>query len=198
MSEGIFTEPDGATPLSPEEQQGLRPSWITTRADLNEAEADNVLKGLAWSRRRRATAVDVATDRFSRELHKRMFGNVWAWAGTYRATERNLGVPPWRIGNDCAVLFDQFQYWIEHSTFSRDELGVRFHHQIVSIHPFANGNGRHSRLMGDLLVEKLGGSPFAWGSGDLQTTSDLRRRYIHSLREADGGDVTALLAFARS
>jgi Fic-DOC domain mobile mystery protein B len=127
-----------------------------------------------------------------------MFGKVWRWAGHYRKTEKNLGVDPWRIGAGCAELFDTVRYWIETATYDSDELAVRLHHQLVSIHPFPNGNGRHSRLMADLLVTAIGGRPFTWGGGSLGQDGDLRRRYIAALQQADVHDIGPLLDFARS
>jgi Fic-DOC domain mobile mystery protein B len=196
----LFTEPEHATPLSPDDQKLLIPTWITTRADLNEAEQDNIVSGFAWAHRRRIKALTITTDEFSRNLHKVMFGNVWKWAGVYRKVElEGIGAPSWRIANDCAVLFDAFRYWIENETYTTDELAVRFHHQLAFVHPFTNGNGRHSRMMADLLIESLGGKPFTWGGGNLQEdTSELRKAYIATLKTADAGDIGPLLGFARS
>ena len=101
------------------------------------------------------------------ELHKRMLGDTWAWAGTYRKL---------------------------------DELAIRFHHQLVLVHPFPNGNGRHSRLIADLLLQKMGRVPFSWGSGSyssLVSRTDLRTAYLTALRAADQGNIAPLLAFAR-
>ncbi|KKC31161.1 cell division protein Fic [Devosia psychrophila] len=196
---GLFDEAEHATPLSVDDQKGMIPTWVTTRADLNVAEQDNILAGLAWAQRRRLKPLKIATDEFSRTLHRMMFGKVWKWAGRYRQSTLNIGVEPWMIANESAVLFDTFRYWTEHSTFSPDELAVQFHHRIVAVHPFPNGNGRHSRMMADLLVESLGGQPFTWGGGNLQEdTSELRRAYITTLKQADAHDTAPLLAFARS
>jgi Fic-DOC domain mobile mystery protein B len=195
----LFEEPEYATPLSPDDQKGLIPTWITTKGDLNIAERDNIIGGLGWAKRRRSKPMTIATDEFSRRLHQAMFGKVWKWAGTYRQTTLNIGVEPWLIAKGCAELFDTFRYWIEHDTYPPDELAVRFHHQIVAVHPFPNGNGRHSRLMGDLLVESLGGEPFSWGRGNLQDdTNAVRKAYIATLKDADRNDIGPLLAFARS
>lgn len=195
----LFQEPDDATPLAPEEREGLRQSWITHRRDLNEAEQENIVKGAAWARRRRGiTAVDLLDDRFVLELHKRMLGEVWKWAGSYRQTERNLGIEPYRIGVEVRALLDDVRYWIEHQTYPPDEIAVRLHHRLVAIHPFANGNGRHSRLMADLLAEKLGRPSFTWGGASLADEGELRARYIAALRAADNHDIGPLLAFARS
>ncbi len=195
----LFREPEDATPLEAEEREQLLQSWITHRADLNRAEETNILDGAAWARGRRSRRPEAILEaRFVILLHKRMFGDVWKWAGAWRTTARNIGVDAWRIGTDVAALLDDARYWIEHATFPHDELAVRLHHRLVAIHPFPNGNGRHSRLMADLLVERLGATPFTWGGRSLADPGDLRRCYIAALRAADDHDIGPLLAFARS
>jgi len=195
----LFQEPDDATPLTPEEREGLLQSWITHRADLNEAEQENIVKGALWARRSRGNTVDaMLSDGFVRALHKRMFGEVWKWAGSYRQTERNIGIDAYRIQNELGNLFDDVRYWGEHKTFTPDEIAIRLHHRLVAVHPFPNGNGRHARLMADLLIERLGGEPFSWGGGSLADVGDLRARYIAALRATDNDDIAPLLAFARS
>lgn len=196
----LFQEPEDATPLEPGEREGLLQSWITHRSDLNEAEQENIIKGAAWARGGRARKLtNLLNIGFALALHKRMFGEVWKWAGTFRRTIRNIGIDAYRIPMEMAALFDNVRYWIEHETYPPDEIAVRLHHQLVSIHPFPNGNGRHSRLMADLLIETLGGEPFSWGgSGNLADTGELRTRYIAALKAADNHDIGPLLAFARS
>jgi Fic-DOC domain mobile mystery protein B len=196
---GLFDEPDSATPLTPSEREGLRQSWITHRGDLNQAERDNIVRGAAWARRLRGSDVSaLLNDRFANELHKRLFGEVWKWAGTYRKTEVNLGIEPLRIPTEVRALFDDVRYWIEHKTYAPDEIALRLHHRLVAIHPFPNGNGRHTRLMADLLIERLGGAPFSWGGGGLADQGQLRAGYIAALKAADNHDIAPLLAFARS
>ncbi|MEQ8399293.1 mobile mystery protein B [Thalassobaculum sp.] len=192
----LFDEPDDATPLEPEERDGLLQSWVTTRADLNEAEQASIDKGAAWARRRRGR--DMLSEDFVRLLHKRMFGEVWAWAGSYRRTGRNIGVGACRIPAEVAQLLDDVRYWVEHDTYDPDETAVRLHHRLVAIHPFPNGNGRHARMMADLLVQQLGRPPFAWGGADLTDIGEKRRRYINALQSADRHDMAPLLTFARS
>jgi Fic-DOC domain mobile mystery protein B len=195
----LFQEPDDATPLEPDERQGLLQSWITHRRDLNEAEQENILKGAAWARgRRNRNPRDLLNDGFARSLNKRMFGDVWKWAGTYRRTERNIGIAANRIPVDLPMMFDDVRYWTEHKAYPPDEIAVRLHHRLVAIQPFPNGNGRHARLMADLLIERLGGEPFSWGGGSLADTGELRARYVAALRAADNHDIGPLLAFARS
>ena len=195
----LFQEPDDATPLAPREREGLLQSWITHRADLNEAERENIVEGVTWARRRRRRTVDgMLNDGFVRELHKRMFGDVWNWAGSYRQTERNIGVDAFRIPNELGNLFGDVRYWVEHKTFSPDEIAIRLHHRLVAIHPFANGNGRHARLMADLLIELFGDTPFSWGGGSLADTGELRARYVVALQAADNHDIGRRLEFARS
>jgi Fic-DOC domain mobile mystery protein B len=192
----FFAQPDDATPLDAEEREGLAQTWITTRADLNEAEQANIDDAVAWTSRRRDT--EILTEGFVFELHKRMFGDVWSWAGSTRKTGKNIGVDPRQIHIQLGGLLRDAQYWIEHRSFSADEIAVRLHHGLVAIHPFPNGNGRHARLMADLLIAQLGGDPFSWGGGTLRDIGTLRAEYIGALRAADNHDFTPLLAFARS
>lgn len=195
----LFQEPSDATPLAPEEREGLKQSWITHRRDLNEAEEENILKGSAWARFRRGlNATNILDDRFALTLHKRMFGDVWTWAGSYRTTERNIGIEAHRIAVEVRTLFGDVRYWVEHVTYPPDEIAVRLHHRLVAIHPFPNGNGRHARLLADLLIERLGRAPFSWGGGSLTNMSQLRTNYIAALKMADGNEIRPLLAFARS
>jgi len=195
----LFQEPDDATPLQPAERDGLLQSWITNRSDLNEAEQENIVEGAYWARRRRGLKpADLLNDEFARTLHKQMFGDVWKWAGTYRQTERNIGIEADRIPTEMVALLDDARYWVDHKTYPADELAARVHHRLTAIHPFPNGNGRHARLMADLLIERLGGEPFSWGGGSLPDVGALRAKYVATLKAADGHDIGPLLAFARS
>jgi len=192
---GAIDPDDAATPVTDEERAGLIPPYVTLRSELNELEQVNVLTAHVWaftSSRR-----DVLEERFILGLHRRMFGQVWRWAGTYRTTERNIGVDPWQIRPAMRQLIDDGRYWVGHDTHPRDQLAVRFHHRLVSIHPFPNGNGRISRLMADLIAVKLGGERFTWGEATL-LTGETRARYIAALRAADSHDLTPLVEFARS
>lgn len=195
----LFQEPEDATPLEPQEREGLLQSWITHRKDLNEAEQENIVAGAAWARRLRRLPLDrlLSVD-FMQTLHKRMFGDVLQWAGAFRTMERSIGIQAYRIPMELAGLLDDIRFWIEHETYPRDEIAIRFHHRLVAIHPFPNGNGRHARLAADLLVERLSGEPFSWGGGSLADIGELRARYVTALRAADNHDIGALLEFARS
>ena len=192
----LFDEPADATPLEPEEREGLLQTWITYRRDLNEAEQTNIAAGTAWARHVRRR--DLLAEKFLRQLHKRLFGDVWAWAGEFRRTERNIGIEPVRVPVELRTAFDDARYWIEHETFPPDEIAVRLHHRLVAIHPFPNGNGRTTRLMGDLVAARLGQEPFTWGRQNLTDLSETRARYISALRAADNHDIGPLLEFARS
>jgi Fic-DOC domain mobile mystery protein B len=192
---GLLEEPDDATPLTPDERQGLIPSDITYRHELNNAEQENIARAQDWALSRRR---ELLTERFIKELHRRMLGDVWQWAGDFRTTDRNLGIPPYEIPMALRELLDDVKVWIEQKSYPLDEIAVRFHHRLVHIHPFANGNGRHARLMADLLVMQSGGVRPTWGSANLQQAGDVRKRYIESLKAADDHDMGPLLAFARS
>ena len=192
----FFDAPADATPLEPEEREGLLQTWITYRRDLNEAEQTNIAAGTAWAWRVRRR--DLLLEEFLRELHKRLFGDVWAWAGEFRRTGRNIGLEPVQIPVELKTAFDDARYWIEHETFPPDEIAVRLHHRLVAIHPFPNGNGRTTRLMGDLVAARRGQEPFTWGRQNLTDVSEARARYVTALRAADNHDIGPLLEFARS
>lgn len=192
----LFDAPDDATPLEPQERDGLRQTWITYRSELNEAEQANITAGAAWAYRQRRR--DILTEAFIKQLHGRMFGDVWAWAGDFRRSERNIGIDPVGIPTELRIALDDARYWIENKTYPLDEIAVRLHHRLVTIHPFPNGNGRTTRLMADLLAVRLGQEPFTWGRVGLTDVSETRSRYIAALGAADDHDIGPLLAFARS
>lgn len=194
----IFQELGDATPLALEERDALLQTWIADRDDLNEAEQENIVQGAAWARRRRVKAADLLDEDFAKSLHKQMFGEVWKWAGNYRQTERNIGIEAYRIPSEMPAMFGDVKYWIEHETYPPDEIATRLHHRLTAIHPFPNGNGRHARLMADLLIERMGGQTFTWGGSSLSNVGELRAQYIAALKLADNHDVHSLLQFARS
>lgn len=197
MNDPLFDEDDEAnTPLTAEEREQLIPTYITLRSELNEAEQINIAQANRWLGRMRKR--DVLDDGFLRELHKRMFGDVWKWAGQYRLTPRNIGIDAYRIPVEVRQLVDDVRFWIENETYAPDEIAVRFSHRLVSIHPFPNGNGRHSRMAGDLLVMQLGQPRFTWGRQSLVDAGQTRKAYVTALQAADAGDVVALLGFSRS
>ena len=166
MPDELFQEPENATPLTPEEQADLIPAHIAYREDLNAAEQENIARGQDWALARKR---DMLNEKFIKDLHARMLGDVWRWAGKFRTTERNLGIPFHEIPVAVRTLLEDTKVWIQYKTYSPDEIAVRFHHRLVHIHPFPNGNGRHSRLMADLLVMSLGGERFTWGSQEPAT-----------------------------
>jgi Fic-DOC domain mobile mystery protein B len=193
----ILEEPDGATPLDPDEADGLRLTHITTRGELNRWEQENIAAGEAWAFGRRHR--DLLDEGFVRRLHKRMFGEVWRWAGEYRRSGKNIGVDWLQIPVELRKLCDDVRAWLEFESYPPDEIAARFHHRLVAIHLFANGNGRHARTLTDLLrVQRLGRSRFTWGRGNLTDPGDVRQRYIDALRAADHGNYGPLLGFVRS
>jgi len=192
-----FDYPQGATPLDSDEAEGLRLTHITTREDLNIFEAENIRAGMqwAWSSRRK----DMVSESFMRQLHKKMFGSVWRWAGEFRQSNKNIGVPREMIGIELRKLCNDVNYWIEHESYPAEELAARLHHRLVAIHLFPNGNGRHARMMADLLLEKiLGERRFSWGGEEITSANDCRQQYIEALQAADRNNYAPLLAFIRS
>lgn len=188
-------EPEAATPLDPNERDGLRFKHISTRGELDELEQVNIESGLLWLARRRKR--DVLSEEFLRTLHRRLFGDVWTWAGEFRRTGKNIGVEPMHISVQLRMLLDDARYWAEHDTFAPREAGACFHHRLVQIHPFPNGNGRHARIAADVYIaDRFGSPPIDWAAGqDLQRSTERREAYIAALRAADAGDCGPLLRF---
>ena len=195
MTDALGPDDDVGTPLSVEEREGLIPSYITLRGELNEAEQANILEAEDWAFARNR---DVLGEGFMNNLHKRMYGNVWRWAGQYRTSGKNIGVDAYRIPTELRQLLDDCRYWIGHDTYEPDEIAARFHHKLVWIHPYPNGNGRHARLAADLLLKSLGRPRFSWGGDNLIGASELRARYITALQAADNHDLGPLQEFVRS
>jgi Fic-DOC domain mobile mystery protein B len=191
---------EGQTPLDEDEKDGLLIPSITTKGELDEVEQRNIEHAILWTiqRRRKFTADEILTEQFIKELHRRMFGGVWKWAGTFRNSNKNIGVDKYQVGIELKMLLDDCKFWIANSTFSPDEIAIRFSHRIVAIHCFSNGNGRHSRLIADLIIEKVFAEKlFSW-SGQNLVKGDARSIYLTAIREADKGRYELLLAFARS
>ena len=177
--------PEGATPIDPDEAGGLLLTHITTREELDRWEQDNIIEALAWLEKTKPK--EILNEAFIRKLHKQMFGNVWKWAGKFRQSDKNIGGRWWQISTDLKDLCNDAKLWVDSRSEPSDEIAVRFHHRLVLIHPFPNGNGRLARLMADLLLENILDYPrFTWGSVNFSSASDTRQRYIAALRAADG------------
>ncbi|MEI8054283.1 MAG: mobile mystery protein B [Bacteroidota bacterium] len=198
---------DGQTPLDEEEKDGLLIPTIATRGELDEFEQQNIEQAIQWTLGRSFKLEVIFTEEFIRIVHKRMYSDVWEWAGEFRKTNKNIGVDKWQIPSDLKYLLDDVKYWYENKTYLPDEIAVRFKHRVVSIHCFPNGNGRHSRLMADIIIHKIYKQPvFTWGATqifskgavNLSSQGNARATYLKAVKAADKGDYSLLLAFARS
>jgi len=191
---GVMEYPEGATPLDPNELDGLKFKHITTRSELDQLEQTNIESGLRWLARQRA---DVLTDDFVVTLHKRLFSDVWDWAGSFRRTGKNIGVDPIHISVELRKLMDDAQYWAKQKTYPPSEAAARLHHRLVYVHPFPNGNGRHARIMADTVLDRIyNAKAIDWAGGhDLQKMNNRRTTYIAALKAADRGDMAPLMAF---
>jgi Fic-DOC domain mobile mystery protein B len=191
---------DGQTPIDEDEKEGLLIPTITTREELDEFEQLNIQKAIEYYlHRRKFNAVEILTEKFILDVHKRMLGDVWKWAGTIRKYNKNLGVDKFQISVRLRQLIDNCEFWIENKTYSEEEIAIRFKHKIVSIHVFPNGNGRHSRLMGDIIMKHVFEKPtFSWGQKGLVHKSKVRDEYIKALRLADNGDFSSLKYFSKA
>jgi Fic-DOC domain mobile mystery protein B len=190
---------DGQTPLDDDEKEGLLITTIATRGELDEFEQQNIEQAVQWSLSRSFKAEAVFTEEFIRALHVRMYGNIWARAGEFRKTNKNIGVDKWQISTELRYLLDDVKFWFANNTYPPDEITIRFKHRLVSIHCFSNGNGRHSRLLADIVIEKIFKLPhYTWGAGNLVKEGDQRNAYLNAIRAADAGAIQPLIDFARS
>jgi Fic-DOC domain mobile mystery protein B len=190
---------EGQTLLDGDEKEGLKIKSITTKSELDEFEQLNIEKAVEWTIHTKLNLKIILTEKFVKTLHKRMYGDVWKWAGQFRKSEKNIGVKWTRIGLELKKLLDDAKYWIANETYSSDEIAIRFKHRIVSIHCFPNGNGRHSRMMADIIIDSIFNEKiFTWHQSNKVDASETRNRYIKTLREADKGNIKPLMEFAKS
>ncbi len=189
---------DGQTPLTDEDKKGILIDTITTQGELDEFEQNNIAKAILWTIGKNVSMERLLTEEYLVQLHKKMFGEIWKWAGDYRTTETNIGVPSYMVGIELKKLLDDAKYRFENEVYEPIELAIRFKHSLVSIHCFPNGNGRHSRLMADLIMEKLYDAKyFSWGGSNLTKADELRKQYISALKQADNGNMKDLISFAQ-
>ena len=189
----------GQTPLDEEEKNELLIESITTRGELNEFEQMNIVQAIEWTLFRKFDRDYILSEHFVKELHMKMFGEVWAWAGKFRKTNKNIGVDKTQISVSLRQLLENAKYWIANNAFDDDEIAVRICHEIVRIHCFPNGNGRHSRIIADVVITHIFNKPlFSWGQSDLTEHTEARKLYISAIKEADNGNIGPLIMFARS
>jgi len=195
VSEDIFAQ----TPLDEDEREGLKNTSVTTRWELNQLEQLNIEKAIEWTIHRQFSTNQILTKEFIMRLHKRMVGDVWEWAGTFRRSNKNLGIDWTKIEIEIRTLLDDTKYWIENKTYGEDEITIRLKHRLVKIHCFPNVNGRHSRLIADILIEKgFHKDVFTWGQSELMKPDEKRKEYIQAIKQADLRDFKPLMKFARS
>ncbi|MCK0158552.1 mobile mystery protein B [Cellulophaga sp. F20128] len=194
-----FDYKHGQTPLDEEEKEGLKIKSITTQGELDEFEQLNIEKAVEWTIRANLKLEKILTEKFIKDLHKKLYGDVWKWAGEFRKTDKNIGISWKQIGIEVKNLLDDTKFWIENKTFQPEEIAIRFKHRIVSIHCFPNGNGRHSRMMADIIMESIFGKEiFSWQQSNMVKANETRKEYIKALRKADNGNVAPLIKFAKN
>jgi len=190
---------DGQTPIDENEKDGLLQKSITTQGELNEHEQLNIEKAIEWIIQNNFNQETILSEGFIKKVHEEMFDKVWEWAGKFRKSEKNIGVEWIKIGVELKYLFDDTKYWIKNKTFFPDEIAIRFKHRLVNIHCFPNGNGRHSRLMADIIIESIfKKSIFTWNHSSMVKADESRKKYIEAIKKADKGDIIPLIKFARS
>lgn len=190
---------EGQTPLDEDEKEGLLIKTISTRGELDEFEQANIQQAIEWTLKNKFSPVRIITEEFICEVHKRMFGEVWAWAGKYRKSNKNIGVDKYQISIEIRQLIEDCKYWLKEKTYEEDEIAIRFSHRIVKIHAFSNGNGRHSRLFADIIISNIFNKPvFSWGWSDLSKSGQVRKKYLKAIYDGDDGIIQPLIYFARN
>ena len=190
---------EGQTPLDENEKEGLKIKSITTQGELDEFEQLNIQEAVEWTIRTNLNVERILTEKFIKDLHKKMYGNVWKWAGEFRKSDKNIGISWPQIGIELKKLLDDTEYWIDNNTFSAEEVSIKFKHRIVAIHCFPNGNGRHSRIMADIIMEFIFGKEiFSWHKSNMVKPNDIRKQYITALKKADNGNIEPLIKFAKN
>ena len=190
---------DGQTPLDEDEKEGLKIKSITTQKELDEFEQLNIEKAVEWSISTKLKPDRILSEKFIKALHKKMYGDIWKWAGNFRTSDKNIGIKWTAISTQLKTLLDDANYWVDHNTYPPKEIAIRFKHRLVAIHCFPNGNGRHSRLMADIIMESIFKKDiFSWHTSNMVKADDIRKDYIMALKEADGGNIHPLIEFAES
>jgi len=190
---------EGQTPLDEDEKEGLLIKSITTRGELDEFEQLNIEKAIQWTIGKKWKKDYILSEEFIKGLHRRMFNEVWSWAGAFRKTNKNIGVDKYQIGVSLKQLLDDCLFWLSNNTYSDEEIAIRFKHRIVKIHCFPNGNGRHSRLIADIIINQIFEKPvFTWNNANLNKKGEARSNYLAAIRAADNGDINPLIDFAKN
>jgi Fic-DOC domain mobile mystery protein B len=190
---------EGQTPLDEDEKEGLLIKTVSTRRELDEFEQTNIQQAIEWTIKNKFTRDQILTEEFILLVHKKMFDEVWEWAGSKRKSNKNIGVDKYKISVEIKNLLEDCKYWIENKTYNHDEIAIRFSHRLVKIHVFPNGNGRHSRLIADILISNLFNKPvFTWGKSDLSKKGDIRKKYLQAIYNADKGLLKPLIDFSRT
>ncbi|MEM0517351.1 MULTISPECIES: mobile mystery protein B [Aequorivita] len=190
---------DSQTPLDEEEKEGLKIKSITTQKELDQFEQLNIEKAVEWTIHANLKPEKILTEKFIKDFHKRMYGDVWKWAGEFRKTDKNIGIHWSQIGVELKKLIDDTKYWIKNKTYSPEEIAIRFKHRIVSIYCFPNGNGRHSRMMADIIIESIFKKDiFSWHNSNMTSVDDTRKKYITALQAADDGNIKPLIKFSKT
>jgi Fic-DOC domain mobile mystery protein B len=187
----------GQTPINEEEKSGLLIKTITLQEELDEFEQMNIEKAVEWVIYTKLSQERILSEKFVKDLHKKMYDDVWKWAGSFRKSEKNIGISWPHISTELKKIMDDTQYWVNNQTYSPEEIAIRFKHRIVQIHCFPNGNGRHSRLMADIIITSIFDKEiFSWCKSNMVKADETRSKYITSLKEADNGNIAPLIAFA--
>jgi len=190
---------EGQSLLEEDEKEGILIKTVTTQEELDELEQLNIERAIAWTIGKKFKPATIFTEQFIKKVHKQMFGDVWKWAGSFRKSEKNIGIEWIKIGVELKYLLDDTTYWAEKKTYPSDEIAIRFKHRLVKIHCFPDGNGRHSRLMADIIIESVFNKEvFPWHRSNMVKPDETRKLYLAAIRVGDNGNIQPLIEFARN
>ena len=183
MKDFLFKDRGGQTPLPPELQKGLISKNVQTIGELDEYEEQNIAEGMVWLEDSNANSLNYS---FWLRLHKKLFGNVWNWAGEIRS--HDLGnadfLYPEKVRPALMQLIGDAEYWFKNDTYPKKETIARIHEKLLTIHPFANGNGRWSRILTEYICKQNKIDIPKWNLKSKDDPQKRRKEYIEAVELA--------------
>ena len=187
---------EGETPIDPSH---LKDRSIRTRQQLNSAEAQSILKPFVkYLGAKPSKKIAPFNLNWFQQLHEEMFGDVWQYAGKFRQEDKNIGVKWQNIITEMYQFEQDLIFWEQNQTYDVFERSVRLHHRAVFIHPFDGGNGRWSRLLGNIYLKQHEHPLVKWPEETIGTEESVAREaYLSAVKRADAGDFFELIALHR-
>ena len=81
-------------------------------------------KAVEWTIHTKLKPERILTEKFVKEIHKKMYGDVWKWAGKFRKSDKNIGISWPQISIELKNLIDDTNFWIKNKTFEPEEIAA--------------------------------------------------------------------------